>query len=376
MNNSSIRNFSYLTVGQVTATIFHALFYIGFATILDPEVYGEMVYWIAIAGFASVIARFGMPYSVTVYQAKEKTSLVNQVNTFVIISSSIAALVLIPINIFAAFLSLGLSIFYMNQHNLLGLKKYKRLSTALIIRSGLFISLPILFFYVFDTAGILLGLIFANIIPSFDYLKLITKNVNSFHDLKQNFKVLINNFAVDLSTILPGTIDKLIIVPILGFAMVGYYQFNLQILTALSILPILVHGYLLTEESSKKIHNNLIYFVIIGTIILIISTIILSPYIIETFFPKFIDGVFSLQILSITLLPMSVGYMLKAKLQAEESIYVGYSLLIQISSLVVLLYFLGITYNLFGLSIAILISNILHTSFLGFLFYKQKIFLK
>lgn len=371
MTNTSIKNFSFMTIGQVIATAFHALFYLIFATILDPEVYGEVVYWIAIAGFVSTISRFGMPYSVTVYQAKEKISLVKQVNSFVIISSSIAAIILIPFNIFAAFFSLGLSLFYMNQHNLLGLKKYKNLVITVITRSILFLGLPILFYFLIEIPGILIGLAIANIIPSFTYFKFLSKTLNSFHEFRQNFKVLIHNFGVDLSNSLPGTIDKLLIVPILGFTIVGYYQFNLQILTALSILPALLHGFILTEEASKKTYNKVIYLVILISIILTFVTIFSAPYIIEHYFTKFAEGIFSLQILSLSLIPLSLAYVLNAKLQAQESTTVGYSLLVRIGSLVGLILLLGTFFDLFGLSLAVLFSNLFYAGFLGLLFYKR-----
>lgn len=369
---SRSKNFSYLTIGQITATAFHAIFFIIFAAILEPNVYGEMSFWISVAGTASVLSRFGMTYTVTVYQAKGNSILSNQANVLVIITSSFTALILLPIDAFAAFLSLGFSFFFMNQYNLLGLKKYKKLAMTIIVRSILFILLPILFYFTIGFLGIILGLALANIVCSFSYIKSLDRKINSFNDLKNNFKVIIHNFGVELSTTLPTLVDKLVIVPLLGFITVGIYQFNLQILVGLGVLPAIIHGFLLTEESSSHIPNKILYLVIIGSVILVILTIIFSPFLVNLFFPKFIEGIQSLQIMIISVIPLSISSIFNAKLQAHESTTVGYSLIVRVGILLVLIAILGNLYGLIGLSLSVLISTSAYATFLGFL-YKKKV---
>jgi len=360
-------------MGQITANTFHAIFFLMFASILEPNKYGELSFWISVAGMASVLSRFGMTYTVTVYQAKGNSILSNQANVLVIITSGFAALILLPIDAFAAFLSLGFSFFYMNQYNLLGLKKYKKLAITLIIRSILFILLPILFYFTIGFLGILLGIALANIICSFSYIKSLDRKINSFNDLKNNFKVIIHNFGVELSLTLPTLVDKLVIVPLLGFITVGIYTFNFQILVGLGVLPAIIHGFLLTEESNGRISNKIIYLVIMGSVILVILTIIFSPFLVNLFFPKFIEGIQSLQIIIISLIPLSISSIFNAKLQAHESIAVGYSLIVRIGSLLVLIVILGNLYGLTGLSLAVLISTSCYAAFLYYLYRKIKI---
>lgn len=69
------KSFSFVVVGRVVAAGLQGIFYIVFALILQPEQYGEMSYIIAIAVSASVISRFGLPFTVTVYQAKKINQL-------------------------------------------------------------------------------------------------------------------------------------------------------------------------------------------------------------------------------------------------------------------------------------------------------------
>ena len=80
-----------------------------------------------------------------VYRAKEKHVLSNQINLLSVITTGVAALILLPIEINAALLCFGLSTFLMNTSIMLGLKKYKKFFWASVIRSISTIGLPIVF---------------------------------------------------------------------------------------------------------------------------------------------------------------------------------------------------------------------------------------
>ena len=86
-NNGSFKNFSYVALGRIVTAGLFGIFYLTFATFLDPDTYGQMSYFIAIAGTASVISRFGLPLSVTVYRAKEKHVLAKQANVLSVITT-------------------------------------------------------------------------------------------------------------------------------------------------------------------------------------------------------------------------------------------------------------------------------------------------
>ena len=370
-DKKSLRNISFVTIGNVVSTGLQAIFYLAIATILEPELFGEMSYLIAIAGTFSLFSRFGLNQSVTVYQAKKNVTLSNQINVLAAITSGAASIVLLFINEYAAILCLGLSFFIMNQHNIWGLKKYKRGMFYAITRALLILAVSIPLFYVFEIPGILIGLAISNFIASFDFMKSLRK-IQSFNLVKQNFNVIFHNFGVDVSTNLPRIVDKVLIAPLFGFFFVGIYQFNMQILFGLEILPIVLHIFLLSEESSGKVHKKLISLVVIGTVLLTIISIFLAPIVIESWFPKFSEGIFPLQILIISLIPLSFTAIFSAKLQAKESTKVGLTAIIRIGSLLGLITLLGNLYGLLGLSIAVLLSICVNTIFLGILYYKEK----
>lgn len=366
-----LRNISFVTIGNAVSTGLQAIFYLAIATILEPELFGEMSFIIAIAGTFSLFSRFGLNQSVTVYQAKKNVTLSNQINVLAAITSGAASIVLLFINEYAAILCLGLSFFIMNQHNIWGLKKYKRGMFYAITRALLILAVSIPLFYVFEIPGILIGLAISNFIASFDFMKSLRK-IQSFNLVKQNFNVIFHNFGVDVSTNLPRIVDKVLIAPLFGFFFVGIYQFNMQILFGLEILPIVLHIFLLSEESSGKVHKKIISLVVIGTVLLTIISIFLAPIVIESWFPKFSEGIFPLQILIISLIPLSFTAIFSAKLQAKESTKVGLTAIIRIGSLLGLITLLGNLYGLLGLSIAVLLSVCVNTIFLGILYYKEK----
>ena len=129
--------------------------------------------------------------------------------------------------------------------------------------------------------------------------------------------------------------------------------------------------FLLSEESSGKKHARISYLVIVSTIILVIVSFFTSTFLIDTFFPNFSDGVFSLQLILVSLIPISVSSVFYPKLQALESTKVGIPPIFRIISLLLLVIILGNMYGLLGLSLAVLISSSIETLFLGIIFYMQ-----
>jgi len=237
-----------------------------------------------------------------------------------------------------------------------------------IIKSVLLISIPILLYFILEIPGILIGMAISNLLASFNFFKLLNKNLKSFADIKASYKVVINNFGTESSYTLPRLADKLVIVPLYGFFYTGIYQFNLQILFAFEILPIALHSFLLPEESSGRTHRKIYYYLLLISSILVVVVIVFSPFVINQIFPKYSEGIPSLQILMVSLIPLSLAAIFNAKLQAMESTKIGYSAIIRVGSLLVLIILLGGRFELIGLSLAFLISTILYASFLAILF--------
>ena len=366
--NNSAKNFSYVGIGRVSGIILQGIFYLLFASLLDPASYGELNVIIALAGTFVVVSRFGLNLSLQVYQAKKKSEIADQIKTLFVITTAIASLILLPIDVFAAVLCVGISFFILNQRNLLGLLQYKKFMINNILRNILFLIIPIILYFILEIPGIVLGMAIASLIgsiPLFTDLKL-----RSFVGLRNYYKVLIQNYILDLHS-LSFMVDKLVISYLFGLFIVGIYQFNLQILLALGVLPSVLGSYLISEESRGAIHNKISSLIILGSVVLAIIVIILSPFFVNEFFPKYSDGIFSLQIIVLTIIPQSINTFLVSKLIGRESTKVGYVSLTYLVSLIALIYFLGNFYGLEGLSLAVLISTMIATIFYYVLYHKQ-----
>jgi len=375
MVDKGLTNFSYITLGRLISSVAPITFFLVFATILEPEEYGWMGYLIALAGTVSVVSRFGFPQSVVVYRAKGNESIANQVNLLAIISTSLGSIVLIFIDEFAAFLCLGISIFTLNQHNLLGIKKYKGFLKNSIIRNAIAYTIPFPLYFAFDIPGIIVGIAIGNMIAGIPVLKSINFKQISFQIIKNYYKVFLNNFGIDASINLVRRIDRILVATAFGFVFVGVYIFIIQILYALEILPRVLYLFLLSEESSGKKHKKINFMVLLTSGILTILVIFISPQVMVMLFPNYSDGILGLQILSVSLIPTTISLILSAKMQAEESTSVGYSAILRIGSLLLLIGVLGEAYGLVGVSLAIVISTILNTIILYFL-YKRSIITK
>jgi len=354
--------------GRIISSALLAIFFLIFATILEPTEYGEMGYLIAIAGTFSIVSMFGLPQTVVVYLAKENKILAHQLNLLAVITASVASIMLLFLNVYAAVLCLGISFFMLYQHNLLGEKKYQRHLKSAIFRSSLTFVLPFPLYFVLGLPGILLGMAIGNIISSVWLVNSVSFKVKSFGLIKSNYKVLINNFGIDSSMNLVRGIDRLLVATLFGFLSTGIYIFNIQILFGLEIISRILYLFLLSEESSGKKHKKISYLVVLVSILIAIATIIFGPLVIEQFFPNYSDGIIGLQIIIISLIPLSISSIITAKMQAVESTKVGYSAIVSISSLLILLGFLGNEFGIVGLSLAVVISSILNTIFLYFLY--------
>jgi len=365
------KKFSFVLIGRIISTGLQGLFFLIFATLLEPEQYGHLSYLISLAGTVAIVSRFGLNHTVVVQQAKQNYLLANQINVLFLILTSAGSIFLLTIDIYAALLCLATSFFVMNIYNQLGIKEYKRYFWLNVSKGLLIIVIPIPMYFILDIPGILLGMSIGYLLSSFNFIKSLKFNFE-FYRLKEHFSVIVHNFGVDSSNRLGKFVDKLLIAPLLGFTTLGIYQLNIQILFALEVFPIALHNFLLSEESSGKKHKKTGLFLIGVSCLIVIVVILVSPFFIDTFFPKYSEGILGLQIIIISLIPTTISAIFNAKLQSEESTKIGYSAIVRIGSLLILMLLLGETFGLVGLSLSVLISTSLNTGFLFFIYKMHK----
>jgi O-antigen/teichoic acid export membrane protein len=362
----TIKEFSYVGIGRTATIVLQALFYLILAAFIEPEFFGELNVIIALASTFSIISLFGLNLSLQVFQAKNNSQVSEGIITLFIITTTAASLILVVINQSAALLCVSLSFFMMAQSHLMGLKQYKKFMIFSILKSGIFFAVPLILYFPFGIEGIIFGMALSNFIGSISFYKHL--KVRALCGLRDYSKVLIHNFGVTSGFFLPNSIDKLMIAPLLGIFIVGVYQFNLQVLTALCVLPGVLSQYLTSEESSGEGHRKLSLLAVLASVILAIISIVLAPSLVPIFYPKYSNGIESLQIMVLAIIPNVLGAIYYSKLLAKESTRIGYSAIVQIGNLLLLIALLGNLYGLVGLALAVLISQIANTLFLYYLY--------
>jgi len=364
----SIKNFSFVGIGRSITIILQAVLYLILAALLEPEIYGELNVILALAATFSSISLFGFNLTLQVNRAKKNSVVSEQVITLFLITTTCAAIILAFYDVLASLLCLSTSFFIMNQSHLLGIKNYKKYMKNSVLKSCTFLVIPLGLYFVLEIPGIIIGMTISAFIGSTYFFRVI--KIRSFFGLKNQIGVLLHNFGVQANNTLIFMVDKLLIAYLFGFFIVGIYQFNLQIYLALGSLPITLGIFLISEEASGKSHGKLSLIAILASVLLAVLVIFLAPILVPYFFPKYTEGIFALQILIMSIIPLSISSIYSAKLIATESTKIGYSAIVQIGSILFFIAFLGELYQLEGLSLAVLLSAIINTIFVYFL-YKQ-----
>ena len=343
-----------------------AIFWLYLASVIEPTEYGEIHYFIAIAAFAQIISLVGSSNVLTVYTAKKIkiqatlffiSLLVGVVSTIVII--------VIFFRFDAGLLVLGYVIFEMVNAVLLGRKAYTEYSKYFLSQKILMLIFGIGFYYLIGFDGVLYGLVLS-FVP---YIVLIFREFKEtkidFSLLKSRKGFIVNNYALSFSGRISSTIDKLVIAPLLGFALLGNYSLALQLFVILMILPMIIYKYLLPQDASGESNRKLRYITMLLSVGITVLGIVLFPYIIPNFFPKFIYAIDAIEIMSVAIIPATLTLLCTSKLLGlEKSKFVLITEVISTSTLVVGFIIVGPIFGIMGLASVFVLSYTLEAALL------------
>jgi O-antigen/teichoic acid export membrane protein len=373
-NSKGIRNIVSLATSTVTGSAISAIFWLYLAGLISQEEYGELGYLLAIAGITSNIALLGGVWVMTVYTAKEKN--VQPVLYLIsLISSGISAAILYVIfqNAGLSVFVIGFIIFNLILAEIQGRKLYKNYAIFFVLQKLFFVLISLTLFQFIGSEGILLGygLSFMPFIKRmYDSLK--TKKYD-FKFLKEKSGFIASNYSLDLTGSIKGEIDKLMIAPLFGFALLGNYYLGLQVVSILSIIPGVIFTYILPQDASGNAIGKLRIVTILGSVILAILGIFLAPILIPIIFPQYEESLSLIPILSISLIPSTVASMYTSKfLGKEKSSYVLFGYIISAISLVLGILILSEIFQIVGLAIAYVLSISVQAIFLLTVNYVKK----
>ena len=364
--------------GDVIGSVLSAIFWFYLASQIKPDAYGEIHWFLSIAGFFSYMAMFGTLNTITVYTAKN-IKIQSTLYLISLIASIVLSLMVIIVfpgfyEIDSAVILIAYVINTLAVGDLLGRKLYSAYSKYVLVQKGLTLGLGLIFFYSFGYESILfaLGLSYVFYVKRI-FMVFRTQKIN-FNLVKERLGFITNNYIMLNVVLLNGQIDKLIIAPLLGFALLGNYSLALQGVGILLIFSSIFYKYILPQDSSRKNTGNLKIFGILVSIPISLVGIFLGPILIEEFFPKYIETVDAIQIMSLVIVPTIIALIFESQFLGSEKsrvVLIGnaISTVILISGMVVL----GLNFGIIGLAWSLVLATSTKTIFFLFAYYKDKI---
>ena len=374
-DRSNIRNklfaFKGLTLigsADIIGAIITGIFWLSIASLIEVKEYGELHYFMGIAGLAYVITLIGTQNTVTVYSAKK----INVVSTlfFISILASAAAALIVFIIFNKLDVSLLLIAFVVNEMSvgyLLGKKLFTNYSKYILTQRTLTFILGFGFYFIFGVEGIIFALALSYVHFSILMYKELKNSSLNFSALKAHSGFIINNYSYSAVGGFRANIDKIIIGPFLGFMILGNYALALQLVALLTIIPQIVFKYTLSHDSSEIPTTKIKLWTFMFAIVTCITTIVLSPHLIPLFFQKFVDVVVAVQILSISVIPGTATLFYISKflgLEKSKSPLIG--LLIQVAIVILGIVILGPIYEIVGISISYVLGTCANLTYLFF----------
>lgn len=363
---TNFRNLTLLGVSQIISSASLAIFWFVLAKLIETDQYGQISYFISIASIAGTFSLLGAGNTLLVLRGKQI-----QIHTtfyfMVILALVITSITLFFVigNASVNFYTIGYVLFSLITVDLLGAKLYSNFAKILISQRILMISLGIGFYFIFGFEAIIFGLGLSFIPYIFFIYKVIVDKKIDFSLIKNHSKFLISNYFLDLARILFIHVDRLIIPIILSFSILGNYQLGVQIVSITYLLPATVFQYILPKESSGENISRLKKLTVVFSIIIVGIVVLVAPIGITILFPKFVETIGIVQIMSIQLIPATITYMFMSKFMAEEkSFFVVVGSIIGTAAKISTIFFFGTIFGITGVAIAFVLSSIAEAIFL------------
>ena len=332
----------------------------------DVHEYGQINYVIAIGSLASSVSLLGLNTAVTTLVPQGHKKIDVQANQVILISATVCAIIASLFNWLLGLFVMGMAFWMMSSYELLSRKLYRKYAINIIGSRGSQLILSLILYSFLGLQGIIIGFIISFFAFSITYFKTIPQFSKSFGMIRKEFRTSLHLYSYNLSNALLLYLDKLIIAPIYGYTILGYYQLGFQFLMFFSMISVSFYQYLIPEESSGSKRNRLRLYGIALSIIITILVFVLAPVILQVFFPNYINSLNSIRILSFGIIPMMITSMLNSKFLAMKlTRYVLFSSITYQVTQIILIVFLGKQYGTDGISMSVVIAMLFQITFLG-----------
>lgn len=359
------KDIGYFGSANILGTGISALFWFYLASILETEHFGEIHYFLGIAGIAYCVSLIGTSSTITVYTAKN-VKIHSALYLITLVGGLTAFLVIFAIfqRLDIGFLVFGYIVYDLGIYYLLGKRFYSRFSKNVLIQKILTFIFGLSFYYLFGPNGIIYGLALSYIHLTIIVYRVFKESRIDFSLLKSRRDFIANNYFENMVNGLRQQADKIIIAPLLGYAVLGNYALAMQVLTVL-VMPVeIVFKYILPQDASGLPNPKLKKIAFLVSIGIAAFGVTVLPLLIPYFFPKYTDATEAIQILSLNAVTSMIGFFYVSKLLSLEKsrfILIGrlISFAVIIAGMITLPKFFGIS----GAAMAFVLSSAAQTVF-------------
>jgi O-antigen/teichoic acid export membrane protein len=362
---NQLKGLTSIGTADIIGSCISAGFWFYLAILISPKGYGELHYLLSIAGIVSYLTLIGSKNTITVYLAK-KIQIQSTFNFISLIGALIGFIILFLIfdRIDIGFLVIGYTINNLVIGELFGKKEYKSYLKYILVQK---VSTPIFgisFLLGFGIDGVIYGL-------ALTYTAFYFRIIKNFKEIKIDFSLLskrkgfiINNYFIVLTGSFHGQIDKLIIMPILGSALLGNYSLSLQLIAVMMIFTSILFKYMIPEEASGKNIKQIQKMIISSSIGLTLFGFFIVPNILPIIFPEYLDVVDSIKIMSLAIAPISIVKIYTSKFLAlEKSKFIMIGMIISISVLSPTMIIFGQAYGISGIASSYVLATIIQATY-------------
>jgi O-antigen/teichoic acid export membrane protein len=373
-----LKDISTIGIGDIVGSGVAALFWFYLASIVNPVDYGQIHYLLSIGTLTSTFTLIGTQNVFTVYIAKNKTVVKTLLSVSVFSGIFILIICYFVFDLLnVGLLILGIILFTYGISSNLGKKSFKKFSFFTILQKSLTVVFALVGYHYFGIDGVIYGIA----LSYFVYLKNVIEDLRfnslnynelKFHicELKINKNFILTNYFWMLTNGVTNQVDKILIVPILGLAILGNYSLALQLLTVLTATSGIIFKFLVPHAVDGEINKKLKQITILSSFGLAFLGIVVVPILIPIFFEKYTNVIDIIQIMSLSVIPITINLFYYAKFLASENgkvpLYAG---IISSSIMTVGMLSLGSLFEAKGIAITHVIA---YSTVCPFLYYMNK----
>ena len=355
-----------LSVGDYGGAIIVSAFWFLIAFLISPEEYGEIHYFIGIAGLAFSISLLTTQETIVVYTAKN-VKLAPTLFLISLIAGGIAAVVITALfsRVDSSFLLLGFIVNDLAIGYIVGKKLFTKYPKYFLLQKSLTFVLGISFFYLFGVEGIIFAIALSYGHFLFIIAKVFRKSSIDFSLLKKHRGFIGNNYFMNVSGAVRSHIDKIIIVPLIGFEILGNYALALQIYAVLMIFSNIIYRYALPHDASGTSTRKIKLIGLSYAVGVSMLGFTILPMIVPQIFEKFNDIGPAIQIISLAIIPTTIGLFYTSQiLGREKSSVILASRILGSISIIAMLVVLAPLYGMVGAASAFVLSALVGCVFL------------